>query len=180
MGRLEIIYGPMFSGKTTTLLQKLTEFHDLGLRVLYLNHSTHSSSIKQTEFSFDMSSISTLSNTTLYDSYDVIGIDEAQFFDSSLITFCDHFVFDKNKIVIVAGLSGTFERKKFGFVLDLIPMSEKQISLHAYCKPCFEKHRQAVPAYFSFRITQSRNVIEVGDTDMYIPVCSRCHSSLSH
>lgn len=189
MGRLEIIYGPMFSGKTTALLQKLTEFNDIGFNVVYINHaidtrnttqsfSTHSSYVKHTKFPFTQCQIHTLCMDDVHE-YDVIGIDEAQFFDETIINFCETMVVEQNKIVIVAGLSGTFERKKFGYILDLIPMSEKQISLHAYCKRCFDERRQAIPAYFSFRLTESKNVVEVGDGSMYIPVCSNCHKDLS-
>lgn len=191
MGRLEIIFGPMFSGKTTNLLYKLSEFYDLGLSVVYINHSldnrskngfsTHSSSIKNIEIPFDKRYLKTFGCESYesYESYDVIGIDEAQFFDESIISFCENMVFLKNKIIIVAGLSGSFERKKFGYILDLIPMSEKHISLHAYCKNCFISEKKAVPAYFSYRLSKNLDLIQVGDSDSYIPVCSQCYSLLS-
>lgn len=66
--------------------------------------------------------------------YDVVGIDEGQFF-SDIVDFCEVLA-NMNKIVVVAALDGTFERKPFGNIINLIPLAEKVSKLNAVCVYC--------------------------------------------
>ena len=69
------------------------------------------------------------------DDYDVIGIDEGQFFPD-LVEFCENMA-NSGKAVIVAALDGTFQRKGFGPILELIPLAEHVVKLNAVCMVCF-------------------------------------------
>jgi thymidine kinase len=95
---------------------------------------------------------------------DVIGIDEGQFFDD-IIEFSELWA-NKGKIIIIAGLDGTFQRKPFGKITELIPLCETVIKLKAICSICFKD------ASFSKKLDiKEKDVIDVGGKDKYISVC---------
>ena len=97
-------------------------------------------------------------------SYKVIGIDEAQFFQD-LFPFCMKAL-SQDKIIIVAGLDGDFRQRPFGDVLNLIPICDSVVKLYAVCVICFKK------ACFSKRTCCGRELIIPGNN--YIPVCRNC------
>merc|ERR1712151_430263 len=76
-----------------------------------------------------------------------------------------------DKIVIVAALNGTFERKSFGRIYELFPMAESIDKLTAVCKLC------GVDASFSRRLSASKETVAIGGADMYIPVCRQCFNA---
>jgi len=96
----------------------------------------------------------------------VIGIDEGQFFPD-LVDFCERMA-DLGKKVIVAALDGTFQRKKFGDVCELISLCEEVHKLNAICMICSEE------AAFSKRLTTETDVQLIGGSDKYIAVCRKC------
>ncbi|XP_024313576.1 thymidine kinase isoform X1 [Brachypodium distachyon] len=102
--------------------------------------------------------------TEAYDKVDVIGIDEAQFFDD-LYDFCCKAADHDGKIVVVAGLDGDYKRNKFGSVLDIIPLADSVTKLTARCELC--GHR----AFFTLRKTQETRTEFIGGADVYMPVC---------
>ena len=181
-GKLHLIIGPMFSGKTTNMLNKLGVLYDTGHKVVYLNHnidnrdpnacySTHSSILSGSVSSFHMkqtdSDLGTLDWDQIVADYDVVGIDEAQFFGRALLDFVKYLV-DNNKYVFVAGLNGDFNKNKFGYVLDLIPKADKVNLLSAFCAKC----KTLTKAPFSKRIVEGNtDNILVGGSESYIPVC---------
>ncbi|KAL5071346.1 hypothetical protein RYX36_022233 [Vicia faba] len=95
---------------------------------------------------------------------DVIGIDEAQFFDD-LYDFCREAADHDGKTVIVAGLDGDFLRRSFGSVLDIIPLADSITKLTARCEICGKN------ALFTLRKTQDTQVELIGGVDVYMPVC---------
>src|SRR5690349_15640390 len=95
-------------------------------------------------------------------SYDVVGIDEGQFFPDTT-QFCE-LLAQRGKIVIVAALDGTFERKPFGAVLELLPLAETVTKLSAVCMGCYR------PAAFSKRLGAETEVKVIGGADKYIAV----------
>jgi thymidine kinase len=98
--------------------------------------------------------------------YDVVGIDEGQFFPDLL-----HFVelwANLGKIVIVAALDGTFQRKPFGNVLSLVPLAESVTKLNSVCMMCY------ADAPFTRRLTSETEVEVIGGADKYIAVCRAC------
>jgi thymidine kinase len=185
IGKLDIIMGTMFSGKTSYLLNKISLMVELNLKVLYINidfddrsekeYSTHNPFFNNLDFkkrdkinenltmikSRDLSNIST-------DTYDIIMVDEAHFFDD-IVKFTKKLLENKKHIVI-ATLIADFKGNKFGKVLDLIPISDEIIKLESYCIEC-SKQKKINRAIFSKRITKNKESIDIGGSDKYIAVC---------
>jgi thymidine kinase len=199
MGSLDLIGGPMFCGKTTEILRNLFTDAEIGLKVVYINHSrdiradgpfsTHNPLYKK-QLSTE-SKVTFLSANKLEDvypeiqNYDVIGVDESQFFpdlyDQVLL-----WVNSLNKKVVLAGLSGDYKRKKFGQFLDLIPQADSYVALKSYCKVCafpenhsLRKKRKIVDALFTHRFVDSEDQIKIGGSETYSPVCRKCYNRLN-
>ena len=101
-----------------------------------------------------------------YASSRIVAIDEAQFFGKDLIEFCTRAADDDAKTVVVAGLDGDFLRGKFGHVLDMVPVADSVIKLHATCAVCGER------AVFSKKIHGDlERQEELGGGDKYVAVC---------
>jgi thymidine kinase len=181
---LEIIIGPMFSGKTTELIRRLTTFKSIGKKCIYINScldtrgnkdfSTHNPLIK--DLDIDSMKIDKINNDFISKiiNYDVIGIDESQLFQGGMTDIISHIVDDMGIIVIVSGLNGDFKKNKFGNILDLIPHCDSVIKLYPYCKSCGDKGN-ITKALFSKRINGEDEVVVVG-YDNYIPVCRECYN----
>ena len=185
MGKLEIIMGTMFSGKTSYCLNKISLFVELNLKVLYINidfdnrsdleFSTHNSFFNSIDFkkkdkineNLTMIKVRELSNIT-FESYDIIMIDEAHFFDD-IIKFTKKLL-DNKKHVIIATLIADYKGNKFGKVLDLIPICDEVIRLESYCIEC-SKQKKINKAIYSKRITKNKESIDIGGSDKYIAVC---------
>lgn len=178
-GSLELHIGPMFSGKTSALRHRLEHFAGFGRSVLYLNHtfdgrsetaimSTHSSA-KSLPSSVTCRKTSDLAQESVHD-FDVIGVDEAQFFSEDLIPTIVYWTDILGKTVIVSGLDGDAERSRFGYILDLIPHADSVTKHLAYCMECHEEGR-LVHAPFSKKIACTKEQVDVGGTDKYRAVC---------
>ena len=192
-GSLDIITGPMFSGKSTELLRRLFIDVEMGYKILYVNHSddtrsdgpysTHNPLYKEklehaNGVEFVSSSLLSELNYDFISSFDVIGIDEGNFFED-LYDTVKLFVESYNMRVIVAGLSGSFERKKFGQILDLEPLSDSFTKLQSYCKHCMTEYRRKRLAPFTHRVNGGTQEKQVGGHGDYIPVCRECHQQLN-
>ena len=188
VGRLDIFIAPMFGGKTASLLRKLTQMREIGFNVLYINHcldnrstegwSTHCPVLKNNKLDIQTlktNDLQTVEKSQLTD-FDVIGIDEAQFFDSYLIDFVKDLVDVQCKYVIVAGLDGDYKRQKFGYILDLIPIADNVAKLHAYCKICSREKKTVAALFTQYIGDEIAGNILIGGADKYIPVCRKCHS----
>ena len=185
MGKLEIIMGTMFSGKTSYLLNKIALFVELNLKVLYLNidfddrseleFSTHNPIFNNVDFknknkmneNLTMSKVRDFSNIS-FESYDIIMIDEAHFFDD-IIKFTKKLL-DNKKHVIIATLIADYKGNKFGKVLDLIPICDEVVRLESYCIEC-SKQKKINKAIYSKRITKNKESIDIGGSDKYVAVC---------
>jgi len=185
MGKLEIIMGTMFSGKTSYLLNKIALFVELNLKVLYLNidfddrseleFSTHNPIFNSIDFkkkdkineNLTMTKVRDFSNI-IFESYDIIMIDEAHFFDD-IIKFTKKLI-DNKKHVIIATLIADYKGNKFGKVLDLIPICDEVVRLESYCIEC-SKQKKINKAIYSKRITKNKESIDIGGSDKYIAVC---------
>ena len=177
----------MFFQKTTLLITKLTQYADLGQSVLYINHacddrpteqidqvvSTHNSLFQRLSPNVKAIKTSTLSDLDI-ETYDIIGVDEGQFFED-LIDNVSFWVDKLNKTVIVAGLSGDFERKPLGSILSLIPHADKIRRCSAMCKECLDNGNGLVKASFTIRLTESKESVVVGGSELYMPVCRTCY-----
>ncbi|GFY45855.1 thymidine kinase, cytosolic [Trichonephila inaurata madagascariensis] len=173
-GQIQVIFGPMFSGKTTELIRRMRRYqiakHNC-LIVKYANDVRYDSNNIATH---DRQCLSAVCATTLTDlknmacNYSVIGIDEGQFFPDT-VSFAEEMA-NNGKIVIVAALDGTFQRKAFGDILQLVPLAESVIKLTAVCMLCFDE------ASFTKRIGLETEVEIIGGTDKYMAVCRKCYN----
>ena len=165
---LNLIIGPMFSGKKTELLRIAKRLSSINLKVLLLNYhedtrysttemSTHDQSSLPCVFVKDLLAVN-------YDDYDIVCINEAQFF-GDLVQFCKN-VLEKNKSLYVCGLDGDYKQEKFGEILDLVPLSDSITKLHAFCTIC----KNGTPAHFTKRLCKNEEQKLIG-TSEYIPVC---------
>lgn len=177
---INIIMGPMYSGKTTEVIRRLIIYHEIKKKVLYINtildnratepFSTHNETIGKVPF--DAVKIKTLAEQDV-SKYDVIAIDEAQFFPdlkSAVLNWVDIL----GKIVIVAGLSGDFLRRPFGQIIDLVPYCDTITKLTPFCAECMKKNAMKA-AHFTKRIVESETEILIGGKEAYIPVCRQCY-----
>lgn len=182
-GRLDIILGPMFSGKTTQLLRDLLVASELGQKVLYINHtfdkrgdvfSTHHPFlVSKNNTGIDFVSLETLKGVRK-EEYDVIGIDEAQFFDEDyLFEFCKTHCDVYKRHIIISGLDGDSNREPFGRILSLIPICDSVVKLKSYCSNCGSKKTKAI---FTHRKDQfDTDKIKVGGKNEYMPLCRECY-----
>ena len=185
-GRLDIILGTMFSGKTSYILGEITKMAELNYKILYINiefdnrsaqifsthnpfFENHTDFVKKENIQKNVSMLKTKTLMNLeINSYDVIIVDEAHFFDE-LVDFTNKCL-DNKKNIIVAGLQADFRGIKFGKILDLIPICTDIKRLHAYCSEC-AKNKKCRIAIYSKRVTKSKKITEIGGSDKYIPVC---------
>lgn len=175
---LHVILGPMFSGKTSKLLEIYEQCVLSNISVLVINHSsdlrysdtmlsTHNKKMIPCRF------VEHLENMADSDiSEDVILINEGQFFDD-LYDWVKKMVEQYNKKIYVCGLDGDSNRKRFGQMLDLIPISDKVTKLRSLCSIC----KNGTKAPFTLRTTNSDEQILIGSDDCYKPVCRSCHLS---
>ncbi|KAK6774878.1 hypothetical protein RDI58_025879 [Solanum bulbocastanum] len=105
-----------------------------------------------------------------YSKLEVIGIDEAQFFED-LYDFCSEVADHDGKIVIVAGLDGDYLRRSFGSVLDVIPIADSVTKLTARCELCGER------ASFTLRKTEETRTELIAGAEVYMPVCRKHYVS---
>uniref|UniRef100_A0A7N2LTL5 thymidine kinase n=1 Tax=Quercus lobata TaxID=97700 RepID=A0A7N2LTL5_QUELO len=118
----------------------------------------------------DLSSFRQKFGLDAYDKLDVIGIDEAQFFED-LYDFCREAADNDGKTVIVAGLDGDYLRRSFGSVLDIIPLADSVTKLTSRCELCGKR------AFFTLRKTEEAQTELIGGADVYMPVCRKHYVS---
>lgn len=179
---IDIIFGPMFSGKTSEIIRRIIIYHEMGLKVLYINalsddrsdnaFSTHNSTIGK--IPFESIKVNKLSDCKV-ENYDVIAVDESQFFDDlklCILNWCEVY----KKIIIVGGLNGDFQRKPFGQINELIPYADNIIKLSPFCMCCKREKNIIRQAIFTKRISSTNHeIILIGGKDLYIPVCRECY-----
>jgi len=183
---IDIIIGPMFSGKTTELHRRLNICADAEYVVLYINSikdtraeliSTHNSTLKNSELIQYVKTDNLLDiESNICMSADVIGIDEAQFFPD-LFAFAKEMCETFGKKVIVSGLNGDFNRRPFGQVIDLITISDTITKLNPFCMQCRKTKNTMTPALFSKRICTETDILLIGGKTQYIPTCRACYNS---
>jgi len=173
-GYLELILGPMFSGKTTRLIQHYKAYKYIGKKIVVINYSLDTRYSETALSSHDRIEIpcvftNALSDKSLWVDADVILINEGQFF-ADLVPTVVEMVDTYQKQVHICGLDGDFRRQRFGSLLDLIPYSDKVEKLSAFCGMC----RDGTLAVFSHRVTTESEQVVIG-SDNYMPLCRRCY-----
>jgi len=176
---LEINVGPMFSGKTSKLIEIYKKYSYCNIKVLPVNHISDNRYSDTMLSSHDKKMIPCVKTSLLFDideavlnSCQVILINEGQFFPD-LYDFVNKMLQNKKKIYIF-GLDGDFERKRFGTILDLIPLCDHVYKLHSLCGLC----KTGKTGIFSKRVTNEKSQVLIG-SDNYIPCCRECYESCS-
>lgn len=175
-GWIEVIVGSMFSGKTEELIRRLKRAEIAKLRVEIFKPQIDTRYSEEDVVSHDKSTIRSTPVTSsqnillLANNMDVIGIDEAQFFDDGLVEACNKLA-NKGMRVIVAGLDMDFQGKPFGPIPKLLATAEYITKVHAICVRCGNL------AQFSHRLSDSEKLVVLGETDIYEPLCRNCYIS---
>jgi thymidine kinase len=173
-GWIEVISGSMFSGKTEELIRRLKRARIANQKVEIFKPSLDTRYHEQNIVSHDESTIHSTpidnSQTILLLAADVevIGIDEAQFFDDQLPEVCDQLAFRGIRI-IVAGLDMDFKARPFGQMPYLLAKADYITKLHAICVKCGNI------ANYSFRKKEAAAQIVLGEKDLYEPRCRQCY-----
>nr|CAB3266976.1 thymidine kinase, cytosolic-like [Phallusia mammillata] len=172
-GQIQVIFGPMFSGKSTELMRRIRRYQIANRDCLVIKYAKDFRYSEEGMATHDKQVIPAVKATKLMTlknvhNFSVIGIDEGQFF-SDIVTFCEEMA-NSGKTVIVAALDGTFERKAFGSILDLVPIAESVVKLNAVCTSCFRE------AAFTKRLGQEKEIEVIGGTDKYMATCRQCFS----
>lgn len=172
-GSIEVITGSMFSGKTEELIRRLRRAQFAGLKVEIFKPSLDNRYSEKWVVSHDEKSIVSTpvenagSILLLAGDVDVVGIDEAQFFDESVIEVCN-LLADEGIRVIVAGLDMDFMGNPFGPIPKLLCVAEFITKVHAICMRCGNL------AQYSFRKSEEEQVVLLGEKDKYEPLCRNC------
>ena len=180
-GYLELFIGPMFSGKTSKLLEIYKQYTFCNSEIIVINHSSDNRYSDTMLSTHDKTMIPCVNIINLMDLFkyspildiniencDIILINEGQFFED-LHEFVSQCLKEKKKIY-VSGLDGDFLRKKFGQILDLIPLCDKVTKLTSLCGLC----KNGTPGIFSLRLTKDSCQTLIG-SDNYVPVCRSCY-----
>lgn len=179
-GMIEVITGPMFSGKSEELIKRITTLTYAEIKTLVIKPKIDTRFSENEIISRSGTSIKTYSVSNvaeikkLYDkSYKAVVIDEVQFFDMELVYFIDELA-NNGTLVIVSGLDLDFERKPFGIMPHILAIAEEVVKLKAVCLTC--KNAAAC----SYRKSTSKNTIELGDINEYEAKCRQCHYKAMH
>jgi thymidine kinase len=173
-GWIEVICGSMFSGKTEELIRRLNRARIAKQSVEIFKPRIDKRYDEEDVVSHDAKSISSTpvensSRILLYASeYEVVGIDEAQFFDNELVNVCNKLA-DMGIRVIVAGLDMDFAGKPFGPMPELIATAEYVTKVHAICMNCGQL------AHYSYRKVENKNLVMLGEAEEYEPLCRKCY-----
>lgn len=176
-GVIEVICGSMFSGKTEELIRRLkrAKFANQNVEIFKPKIDTRYSD--EEVVSHDSNAImstpvdSSGNILLLTGNVDVVGIDEAQFFDNGIVEVCQQLAAQGIR-VIVAGLDTDYLGKPFGPMPALMAVAEYVTKVHAICVRCGDI------ANHSHRLTDSNKLVELGEKDIYEPICRHCFNKL--
>lgn len=174
-GAIEVICGSMFSGKTEELIRRLKRARIAKQKVEIfkpaLDQRYHETNIVSHDSNYIPSSPIQSSTQILLLTHDVdvVGIDEAQFFDDELPHVCEKIA-NMGMRVIIAGLDMDFKGKPFGPIPQLMAIADFVTKVHAVCMDCGEL------AHFSYRTVSNNSLIVVGEKESYIPLCRSCYN----
>jgi thymidine kinase len=174
-GWIEVIGGSMFSGKTEELIRRLKRAKIANLKVAIYKPATDTRFDVNKVVSHDANSIPSIPVKTsneildLVQDADVIGIDEAQFFDAGIIKVCETMMM-QGKRVIVAGLDMDYLGNPFGPMPQLLAIADFITKLHAICVKCGHL------ANISYRTSDESGTVVLGEKNNYEPRCRICAS----
>ncbi|MFV0365670.1 MAG: thymidine kinase [Mangrovibacterium sp.] len=172
-GAIEVICGSMFSGKTEELIRRLRRAQFAKQRVeifkpLIDTRYSETEVVSHDENSIPSTAVDNSSSILLLSGgYDVVGIDEAQFFDDGLVRVCTQLA-EQGTRVIVAGLDMDFKGAPFGPMPQVMAVAEYVTKVHAICLRC------GGIAQFSHRLTKEEKQVMLGEKNEYEPLCRSC------
>lgn len=171
---ITLILGPMFSGKTTELIRFLVRSQIAGKKVLLVRPTsdtrgflTHDHKSHQLEEVF-VEHLSDIEN--IFD-YNVIGVDEGQFFNGSFVHDANHLA-NQGKEVIISMLNATSEAKPFDNVQGLIPLAENIIRINAICTKCGSEYG----SFSYYKLGRKTDKVKVGGSSDYTSLCRDCYN----
>ena len=173
-GRIEVVCGSMFSGKTEELIRRMKRAKFAKQKVEIFKPSIDTRYSDEDVVSHDQNSIhstpieSSGSLLLLASDIDVVGIDEAQFLDNGLVEVCNELA-NRGVRVIVAGLDMDFKGIPFGPIPALCAIAEEVTKVHAICVRC------GALAYVSHRLISNDRRVLLGEKDEYEPLCRECY-----
>lgn len=173
-GWVEVICGSMFSGKTEELIRRLKRARIANLKVEIFKPAIDTRYDEVKIVSHDENAIqstpieSSLKILLLAQDVDVVGIDEAQFFDAEITNVCELLALRGTR-VIVAGLDMDFKKQPFGQMPNLLAVADYITKLHAICVVCGNI------ANYSYRRSQQGAQVMLGEKDVYEPRCRHCY-----
>ena len=176
-GWIEVICGSMFSGKTEELIRRLKRAKFANQKVEIFKPRIDVRYSEEEVVSHDANAlrstpVDSARNILLMTSdVDIVGIDEAQFFDDGIIEVCRELA-DSGVRVIVAGLDMDYTGKPFGPMPALMATAEYVTKVHAICVRCGNL------AHHSHRLTQDEKLVMLGETDSYEAICRHCFKEL--
>ena len=172
-GRIEVICGSMFSGKTEELISRIKK-SGKSYRVFKPEKDTRNKKNKiesHNKVEIEATTIKNISDILkIKTKYEIIGIDEAQFFSDQIIVVCN-LLANQGIRVIIAGLDMDYSGKPFGPMPFLMAIAEQVTKLHAICDETGE------PALYSYRKIENSETIMIGEKKEYIPLSRKAYIS---
>ena len=174
-GWIEVITGSMFSGKTEELIRRLKRARIARQQVEIFKPRIEVRYSEEEVVSHDDNAIqstpvdSSANILLLANGVEVVGIDEAQFFDDGLVDVCNQLA-NRGLRVIVAGLDMDYKGVPFGPIPGLMSVAEYVTKVHAICVKCGNL------ANYTHRMSEDDKLIVLGETDIYEPLCRICYA----
>lgn len=177
-GWIEVVCGSMFSGKTEELIRRLKRAQFAKLKVEIFKPKIDTRYSEEDVVSHDAHAIrcTPVDNSgnilLLTGEVDVVGIDEAQFFDANIVSVCK-ILANSGIRVIVAGLDMDYQGNPFGPMPQLMAVAEYVTKVHAICVRCGNL------ANHSHRLSENDKLVMLGEIHDYEPICRHCYNELS-
>jgi len=174
-GYLKVILGPMFSGKTTELIRIYNKYWSCNIRCCIINHISDKRYDEEKMSNHNGVMLPSHNLNQLQESlhlivnYDIFLINEGQFFED-LYDIVNLLVNMHKKRVYVCGLDGDYKRRKFGSILDIVPLCDEVVKLKAICKKCKRK-----PGIFTHRLSNEQEQTVIGNNN-YMSLCRNCYN----
>lgn len=175
-GWIEVICGSMFSGKTEELIRRLNRARIAKQKVEVFKPAMDTRYDEEDVVSHDANKspsipVQNASQILFYaEDFEVVGIDEAQFFGNELVSVCNELA-ENGKRVVVSGLDMDYLGKPFGPIPQLLSIAEYVTKVHAICIRCGSL------ANYSHRTVHDDKLVVLGETDAYEPLCRKCFTA---
>ena len=174
---IKVICGPMFSGKTKTLIKAIDVCKAEGKKVVVFKPKLDDRYAEEAIVSHDKDETQAFNVhkpveiLDLFHHADVVAIDEVQFFDESIVSVCN-IIANQGKSLILAGLDMDYKSNPFGSMPQLLTFADEVVKLNSVCTFCSGKAR------YSHRISEDGGIVVLGEKDKYVPLCRSCYNEL--